>query len=231
MGTSEIRQANKILLYLCNGNYIASNPTQLVARNVVRHLKQDNMKYLSIIILTLIILISCHNKSNSLISHETVDSGQVLINNNSNTQNKSAVSDKFKSHIKLDFAANKDKINDTNNILTIDKVCAITIDPDTNWINNQQKTMDEGTWNESALSNSECEQTATDTLTKYKIPTVYASRVKRYIKFCKKDWSEYIIDLNKMPDAWGLILFNKTDNPDLWYCSDIDEGLKEVYEK
>ena len=32
VGISETRQVNKILLYLCNGIQISSNPTQLVAQ-------------------------------------------------------------------------------------------------------------------------------------------------------------------------------------------------------
>ena len=46
VGTIEIWQVSKILLYLCNGIFCASNPTQLVARNVSSHVIQQNQNRL-----------------------------------------------------------------------------------------------------------------------------------------------------------------------------------------
>jgi hypothetical protein len=75
------------------------------------------------------------------------------------------------------------------------------------------------------------DQIAIDTLEKLGIPTSFASREKRFVKFLKSSGKECAIDLNKIKDAWGLILFNGTDNPVLWSNTDIDLELKEIYKK
>ena len=86
-------------------------------------------------------------------------------------------------------------------------------------------------WNEVLSDNDYYEALATDTLKKLDIPTFFASREKRYINFIKSDKSSFIIDLTKMKEAWGLILFNGTDNPVLWSSTDINEELKDIYKK
>lgn len=176
------------------------------------------------IILAFFILISCQNKSNP-------QNGQIANDSIKSIQDRFLDANKIKSHIGLDFAQINDKINDSKNTLVIDKVCAVSISPDTNWVNNQQKTMSESDYNTVIMDNLNYESSAMDTLSKLNIPTIPALRNKKYIKFIKDNGIEYYIDLNKMIDAQGLILFNKIDNPVLWHSDLIDDELKEIYKK
>lgn len=136
----------------------------------------------------------------------------------------------FHSHIKLDFAKTKLRISDTSQTRLIDKICAISVIPDTSWINKQQREMGDD-WNEVVSDNQYYEQIAIDTLEKLDIPTFFAAREKRFVNFTKKDKSSFMIDLTKMKDAWGLILFNGIDNPVLWSSTEIDDELKEIFKK
>ncbi|MDQ1772778.1 hypothetical protein GQR60_18175 [Labilibaculum sp. A4] len=136
----------------------------------------------------------------------------------------------FHSHIKLDFALAKVQIKDTSKIRLINKICAISVIPDTSWINKQQKEMGDD-WNEVVSDNQYYDQLAIDTLKSLDIPTYFAPREKRFINFIKEDKSNFMVDLTKMKDAWGLILFNGFDNPVLWSNTDIDSELKEIYKK
>ena len=86
-------------------------------------------------------------------------------------------------------------------------------------------------WNEVVSDNQYYDQLAIDTLNSLDIPTYFAPREKRFINFIKEDKSNFMIDLTKMKDAWGLILFNGSDNPVLWSNTDIDSELKEIYKK
>lgn len=138
--------------------------------------------------------------------------------------------EKFYSHIKLDFAKASINIIHTSQIRLIDKICAISVLPDTLWIDKLQREMGDD-WDEVLFDIEYYEYLAIDTLEKLSIPTFYASREKRYINFIKADKSSYIIDLTKMKDAWGLILFNGTENPVFWNSTDIDTELKEIYKK
>jgi hypothetical protein len=189
------------------------------------------MKYFSIIILVFVFLISCQMKSNPTNSHGTGDSAQVQNIKDSNIQSKSFDNDKYKSHRGLDFAKTNDKINDLKNILTIDKVCAISLEPDTNWTNNQQKEMSESDYNTVVMDNITYRSLAIDTLKKLGIPNFAALRDKRFLKFIKSNGTEFLIDLNKMPDSRGLILFNGIDNPVLWNSDSIDDEINEIYKK
>ncbi len=143
-------------------------------------------------------------------------------------QNRQLADGEFHSLIKLNFAISTNKINDTSNIRLIDKICAISVIPDTSWTNKQQKEMGDD-WNDVVSDHQYYEQLAIDTLKKLDIPTFFAPREKRYINFIKADKPNLTIDLTKMQDAWGLILFNGTDNPVLWSSTDIDDGLKEIF--
>ncbi len=138
--------------------------------------------------------------------------------------------DNFLSHIKLDFAKATTVVEDTSQLRIVNEECAISIIPDTTWINKQQKEMGEN-WNEVLSDNEYYEYLAEDTLKKLDIPTFFAPREKRFIKFIKSDKSSFIIDLTKMEDAWGLILFNGEDNPVLWESTDIENEIKEIYKR
>lgn len=185
---------------------------------------------------------SCHSNQNrkTEIQSETIDS----ISNNVKTEAKQEIehsqndtlsvqdrffeNDKFHSHIKLDFAKTSIKIKDTSRFRLIDKVCAISVIPDTSWINNQQNEMGDD-WNEVVSDNQYYEYLAMDTLEKLDIPTFFAPREKRFLKFIKSDKSNFTIDLTKMEDACGLILYNGVDNPVLWSSTDIDNELEEIF--
>ena len=136
----------------------------------------------------------------------------------------------FHSHIELDFALATVQVADTSQIRLVDKICAISVIPVTTWINAQQEEMGES-WIEVAGDNQYYNQLAIDTLEALEIPTNFAPREKRFVKFIKTDKTDFTIDLTKMKDAWGLILFNGTDNPVYWSSTDIDSELKEIYKK
>lgn len=136
----------------------------------------------------------------------------------------------IKSHISLDFASITN-ISNSQNYHRIEQVCAVSVIPDTDWINKQQKSMNENDWNTIVSDYQYYEMIATDTLEKLMIPVIYASRNKRFITFVKINGEKFTIDFLKMKDAWGLILFNRTDNPVLWRSTGIDDELKIIYGK
>lgn len=205
---------------------------------------KQNLSRISYLIGLSIVLIfsSCHSNQNrkTEIQSETIDS----ISDNAKIETKQETkqsqndtlsvhdrffeNDKFHSHIKLDFAKTTTKVKDTSQFRLIDKVCAISVIPDTSWINKQQKEMGDD-WNEVLSDNQYYEYLAKDTLEKLDIPTFFAPRKKRFLKFIKSDKSSFTIDLTKMEDAWGLILYNGVDNPVLWCSTDIDTELEEIF--
>ena len=140
------------------------------------------------------------------------------------------VNGKYQSHISLEFAQTTLQINDNSQIKIVDSVCAVSVIPDTVWINKRQKEMGDS-WIEVVSDNEYYHSLATDTLEKLNIPTSFAPREKRYITFIKNDDSNFTIDLTKMKDAWGLILFNGTDNPVYLSSTDIDDEIKEIYKR
>ncbi|WP_321322525.1 hypothetical protein [Labilibaculum sp.] len=209
-------------------------------------IKKQNMTRLSSLIGLSIILIlsSCQSNKKSktdyqidtkdsiakIESHELVQESEITEIDTLTVQDRKLEGGNFHSHIKLDFALSKTQIKDTAQIRLINKICAISVIPDTSWINKQQIEMGDD-WNEVVSDNQYYDQLAIDTLEKLDIPTFFAPREKRFINFVKTDKSSYMIDLTKMKDAWGLILFNGIDNPVLWSNTDIDSELKEIYKK
>jgi hypothetical protein len=198
-------------------------------------IKQDMIKFSHVIGLSiLLILISCQSNQKSKpanqIDTNVTPISELTQNDTLTVQDRRIEGGKFHSHIKLDFAISPIKISDTTQIRLIDKVCAISVIPDTNWINKQQGEMGDN-WNEVVSDNEYYKQMALDTLEKLDIPTYFASREKRFINFIKADKTSFIIDLTKMKDAWGLILFNANDNPVLWGSTDIYDELKSIYKK
>ena len=131
----------------------------------------------------------------------------------------------------FDFAQTTVNVDDTSQISVFEEVCAVRIYPDTFWLTKRQSEMSEDDWMEIAMDMDYYTYEAEETLKKHNIPTLYAPREKRYIKFIKVDKSYFMIDLTKMLDAWGLILFNGNDNPIFWCGTDVDRELKEVYKK
>lgn len=191
----------------------------------------------------ILIFVSCQSKHKRKTEFQSVtkdnvsSKGQIEIkqetkqtqNDTLSVQDRFFENNKFHSHIKLDFAKTITKIKDTSQLLLIDTLCAISVNPDTSWINLQQNEMGND-WNEVVSDNQYYEYLAIDTLEKLDIPTFFAPRKKRFIKFIKSDKSSFTIDLKKMKDAWGLILFNSQDNPVLCRSTDIDKELKEIFE-
>lgn len=169
---------------------------------------------------------STANNAKSEVKNET----EEIQSDTLTLQDRRIAGGEFHSHIKLDFAKTMIKINDTSEIRLVEKICAISVIPDTSWINEKQKEMGDD-WNEVVSDNQYYEQLAIDTLEKLSIPTIFAPREKQYINFVKTDNSSFTIDLTKMKDAWGLILFNGEDDPVLWSSTKIDDELKEIYKK
>ncbi|WP_209405412.1 hypothetical protein [Pseudozobellia sp. WGM2] len=161
---------------------------------------------------------------------ETVEESKQADTDTLTVQDGQLEDERSQSHIKLDFAKAIVHINDTSQVRLIDEICAISVIPDTSWINKKQLEMGDN-WDEVVSDNQYYEQVAIDTLEKLDIPTFYAPREKRYIRLIKADESDFTIDLTKMEKAWGLILFNGNDNPVLWSGTEIDAELKEIYKK
>lgn len=136
----------------------------------------------------------------------------------------------YSGQLELDFARTHIAV-DTSECHVYTKVCAVSVIPDTTWLGQQQRSMSEDSWNAVVDDQQYYEQMAIDTLNKLKIPDEFSSREKRYIMFVKFDKTEFIIDLCKIKDAWGLILFNGVDNPILWGGTDISKQLKDIYHK
>ena len=197
--------------------------------------KKQNMTKFSYLIGLCIILIICscqsNSKSKSINQIDSVFKTKVSEQTKIDTltvQDRRLEGGNFHSHIKLEFAKATIKISDTSQIRLIDKICAISVIPDTSWINQQQMEMGND-WNEVVSDNQYYEQLAIDTLEKLDIPISFAAREKRFVNFIKEDKSSFMIDLAKMNDAWGLILFNGTDNPVLWSSTEIDDELNEIF--
>jgi hypothetical protein len=187
------------------------------------------MNHLFRLIFFILIIISCQNQTSNKQGASTLDSLNTV--NTLNVHSRFLDGNEYHSHIQLDFATTKKKIEDAKSYILIDKVCAVSVIPDTTWINKQQKLMPEDDWNTIVSDNQYYQQIATDTLEKIGIPTIFAPRDKRYIKFLKNNGNECNIDLYKLIDAWGLILFNGIDNPVLWSSTEIDKEIKEIYKK
>ena len=122
-------------------------------------------------------------------------------------------------------------INDTSQISIFDTVCAVSVIPDTSWLTKRQSEVPEDHWDEIVSGAAYYDYMAQMALQEHNIPTYYVPREKRYVKFIKADNSYFMIDLTKMLDAWGLILFNGKDSPILWHDTDVDRELKEYYKK
>ena len=135
-----------------------------------------------------------------------------------------------KSYGSLEFAKTE-TISDTSLQYIIDKECAISIMPDTSWINEQQQSMGEDDWSTIVDDHQFYEAQATDTLQAYNITTIFKDNDRRYIAFKKRGGGIFTIDRAKMKDSWGLILFNGKDNPVLWLSTEIDDAVREVYKR
>jgi len=169
-----------------------------------------------------IIALGCNFKSKQTSSEVIRDTKKI--------DSSSVAESSYKSYMSLDFASVGD-ISDTNQFFLIDKSCAITIIPDTNWVNEQQKSMSEDDWNTIVDDHQYYESLAEDTLKSYGIDVLYKDANRRFIKFRKENNQNFIIDRQKMRDSWGLILFNGIDNPVLWGSTDIRDAIKDIYKK
>lgn len=106
-----------------------------------------------------------------------------------------SASESFQSHKELDFALSETQVEDTSHIRLVNAVCAVSVVPDTSWTNEQQRETG-GDWNEVLSDMQYYQYLATDTLQKRGIPTVFASREKRFICFVKADSTHYMIDFS-----------------------------------
>ncbi len=124
-----------------------------------------------------------------------------------------------KSYSSIDYAQVSAEINDTSRMAFYNRDCAISIIPDVKWIDQQQKQNPES-WDAVVDDNQYYQSLATDTLKRMKITVLSHDRSKRYLRFKLANGIKYTLDCEKMPDAWGLILYNGTDKPVLWLGTD-----------
>ncbi|WP_044212498.1 hypothetical protein [Flammeovirga sp. OC4] len=116
-----------------------------------------------------------------------------------------------------------------SNSIIINEKCALDIFPSTKWIKAEQERMGEDGWMTVVDDNIYYIDLARQALLKNKISYENLSRKKRYLKFMKEDKVVSIIDLEKMDDAWGIILYNGHDTPFLWSGTEIEKDIKVVY--
>lgn len=167
----------------------------------------------------LLFLFSC--KSNSVISNEeSISIDERMIDGEGN----------FTSHISLDFAQPQNRKAKSSESLKVDKACAVSISPVDSWFEQKRNEMGD-VFDEVISDNNYYNSLAVESLKSNGIPTEKATREKQFIEFTKSNNSKYTIDLNKLQDAWGLILFNGTDNPVFWNATDIEPELKEIFKK
>ena len=134
----------------------------------------------------------------------------------------------YLSHVSLDFAVANDQVSDTAKFVLIDKASAISVMPDSDWMEKAQAKAGEN-WVEIISDHDYYTMQALDTLKVLGIPNLTVDRAKRYIKFKKQDETIADIDLHKIKDAWGLVLFNGTDVPVFWSSTDIDKEIETVF--
>ncbi|MDR2971662.1 MAG: hypothetical protein LBU83_07035 [Bacteroidales bacterium] len=195
--------------------------------------KQYNFKDFLIVLSMILLFYSCQAQQKDNVKNQN-DIISELIYNSIDTMSiddRFWEGDIFRSYISLDFAQTTINIEDTSQISIFDKMCSVQVIPDTSWLTKRQSEMSEDDWDIIVDDIVYYIYEAEETLKKHNIPTYYASREKKYVKFIKTDKSNFVIDLTKILDAWGLILFNGNDNPVYWQGDIIDEELKEIYKK
>ncbi|MBD0403034.1 hypothetical protein [Flammeovirga sp. EKP202] len=200
------------------------------------------MKYLVVFSL-FFLFTSCDNKQKQSKPHEEqkekkISKTPVKVSDSTPKQNTSVESNqpvKIKeteySNIKqLSYAeiSNSDSVIVSNTII-INEKCALDIFPSSKWIKTEQERMEEDDWMTVVDDNIYYIDLARQVLLKNKISHENLSRKKRYVKFMKEDEIVSIIDLEKMDNAWGIILYNGHDTPFLWSGTEIEEDIKVVY--
>ncbi|MBB3696561.1 hypothetical protein KMW28_23980 [Flammeovirga yaeyamensis] len=211
------------------------------------------MKYFSISILVIFIC-SCKSKVNESNTTEikevvVIDKANEIITNGTAVKSTSNIPEENNigepegvvkidetkhSNIKLlsySEISKPDSVIKSNSI-TFNKKCAISIIPSSKWISAEQEKMGEDGWMTVVEDNSYYLDQGRQVLIKNNIEFIKGvSREKRYMMFMEEDSIVSTIDLHKMEDAWGIILFNGHDTPYLWSGTEIDEDLKFVYNK
>jgi len=107
---------------------------------------------------------------------------------------------------------------DTALFTSFDKKGAVPVYPDTTWINEQAKTMDEETLSTIMDDYSFYQSDAIDTLQSRGVQ-VYQGAEKRFYKF-KLSKGDFVVDLNKIRGEFGMILYNGKDIPT--FCSPME---------
>jgi len=121
---------------------------------------------------------------------------------------------------------------DTSKFITIEEKGAISILPDTIWMNDQQKSMDEDTWMTIVDDHVYYDSEAIDTLESIGVKTISPdTNQKQYLKFKLEGGREFSVDLRKVPGAWGFILFNGKDVPELYPSIDVSAVMDSVFRK
>src|ERR1051325_5377702 len=180
------------------------------------------MKHL--LLFSLVVLSACSNNASTTQKSEAKDTTTVR------NPEKEEEAD-IRPYYPMDAERTDIQLNDTAKFYTVSEICAVSIFPDTSWINEQQRSMPESDWNTVADDNSFYISQGEDSLEKINIPVQYRMNDKQYIRFIKKDKSEFIIDKSKMKDKWGLILFNGKDDPVFWWGDDIGIAVREIYSR
>jgi hypothetical protein len=169
--------------------------------------------------ISLIVLNSCGSKSSSEIKATNVESKQE----STTADDGAGESQKEPESIDLN-----DTIDSTM-VRVIDMKCAISVIPDTSWLNKQQEKLGEK-WEEIAMDNAFYGTIAHKKLDSIGIPIINGKRSKHILLFVFENKEEYQIDLRELGNAWGYFLFNQRDKPTFWHNTHFDNELSEIFD-
>ena len=115
------------------------------------------------------------------------------------------------------------------NILTVDKPCAVFYYPDSLSFEKLNKEMDTASWADYLEDNqtyfSEAHEVAEST-DLYSVTTEAA-----ILNFIKKDGSKYTVKVDTLEDKWGLFLFDGIHDPKQYSMTDMAPAIDEYLDK
>jgi hypothetical protein len=122
--------------------------------------------------------------------------------------------------------------SDTSQIALFERPGSISVIPDTAWMSKEQKTMSEEDWSTTLDDAMYYQSMALDTLESIGIESYsYTFIDKRYYKFKLSDGRDFVVDMNKIPGSWGVILYNGKDEPSLYSSMEVANVMDSVFNR
>ena len=186
------------------------------------------MKAFSFLLLLSVLLDSCNSKPAQEVVAVKTDSTTVASIDSTRIKQDEILSSNDLSRI--DTALSSTAVDDTANADLITSPIAISLWPDHQSIEKEKQNDSDGFY--SMIDDySYYSALARDTISQKGIEVTGYSHDKRYIVFKNKEKVVCTFDGNKMPDSWGIILFNGIDTPLVWNGTDITGAIKMIYKK